>query len=129
VSIEELIAALDELEAAIGKVRSALAGDLAPLPPLRRGVIRPENVLDLVVTLYGVTRDELAGPSRRRDVMGPRHAAMLVLHDHLGYSYSTIGQLLGRNHSTVLAAVGSARKWDRSRISPLLMALRDEYQT
>lgn len=58
-------------------------------------------VLDAVAAYYGLWRAELGGRSRARRVSDPRQVAMYLL-VRAGYTYTAIGGLLGRDHTTVI---------------------------
>lgn len=68
-------------------------------------------VVEEVGRQFGLTVEQLCGPSRSREVVKGRHVAMYVLRDALGLSYPAIGRALGgRDHTTVLRAVGQMRR-------------------
>lgn len=72
-----------------------------PLP--RRGLVRPESVLDVVAEYYGVPLDEIRGPSRRREPCFVRHVAMYLLRELTDLSLNEIARLVGRgDHATVV---------------------------
>lgn len=127
-SVERLVAALEELETALAKVRQALA-DAEPYLPYPRSPrqrshgLAASEVVAVVAAHFGVTAGELISASRRREVTEARQAAMLVLHDHMGYSYSDVGRMLDRDHTTVMAGVARARQWDHSVMAPILQVL------
>lgn len=65
----------------------------------------PEAILDTVSRHFGLTRDQLAGASRARDVTYARHVAMYLLRQTGHHSLAEIGLFLGgRDHTTVLNA-------------------------
>lgn len=64
----------------------------------------PETIIETICSHFSVSRDQLAGRSRARDVTYPRHLAMYLLREQASASLAQIGQLLGgRDHSTVLS--------------------------
>lgn len=64
----------------------------------------PNRIIDAVCSRFSVSREQLAGRSRARDVTYPRHLAMYLLRELGSCSLTQIGQLLGgRDHSTVLS--------------------------
>ena len=74
---------------------------------LSRSSVDPDKIIDEVANTFGVSGDELVGPSRRKRIVRARHVAMYLLHEDLGMTDTAIGRLLGgRNHSTVVNAVG-----------------------
>jgi chromosomal replication initiator protein len=105
-----------ELEGALNQVLafSQIAGkELTPqlarkaLFPLRNETKAPsqQQILDVVCSYFRVTPEQLAGPSRARDITYPRHVAIYLLRRHGSQPLTDIGHLLGgRDHSTVISA-------------------------
>ena len=78
---------------------SAALKPLAAAPPRSA----PASVLDKVGSRFGLTTQQLSGPSRSHDIAYARHLAMYLLREHGHLPLTHIGQLLGgRDHSTVL---------------------------
>jgi chromosomal replication initiation ATPase DnaA len=68
------------------------------------------SVLALTATIFGVTEEELLGPTRQHRVSHPRQIAMAALYE-LGYSLEGVGEFFGnRHHGTVLHARKNAPK-------------------
>ncbi len=62
-----------------------------------------EDVIDLVSSYYKLTKSDLLGEVRRKDIMVPRQVCMFLIRNILDHSYETIGEYFGgRNHTTVL---------------------------
>jgi chromosomal replication initiator protein len=62
--------------------------------------------LEVVAQYFGVTVDELCGPSRVRELAFARHVAMYLLHRYSDLSFREIGMVLGvRDRSTVMSGV------------------------
>jgi len=61
-------------------------------------------IIDTICSRFSISRDQLTGRSRTRDITYPRHLAMYLLRELGSCSLTQIGQLLGgRDHSTVLS--------------------------
>lgn len=60
------------------------------------------QVLAAVAEVYSVSIEDLSGRSRRKEVVEPRQVAMFLLRDMLDLSYPTIGEKLGRDHTTAI---------------------------
>lgn len=60
------------------------------------------QVMAAVAEIYGVTIDDLVSRSRRKEVVEPRQVTMFLLRDMLDLSYPTIGEKLGRDHTTAI---------------------------
>lgn len=65
--------------------------------------------LSAVARLYRVSEAGILSDCRRHEFTRPRHHLMTVLRDE-GRSYPQIGQLLGRDHTTVIAGVRAHRR-------------------
>lgn len=64
------------------------------------------EVIDATASFFHFTREALATPSRRADVVVPRQIAMYLCRNYTGASVAEIAGLLGREHSSVSHAVG-----------------------
>lgn len=69
--------------------------------PPSRHCVSGREILDRVARLHDVTVDDMTGPSRMRHICEARWAAMRELRAS-GKSTPRIGQLLHRDHSTVV---------------------------
>jgi chromosomal replication initiator protein len=59
-----------------------------------------------VAAFYGVTRDELLGRSRSKEMVHPRQVAMYLAREELQITLPQIGEVLGgRDHTTVMYGV------------------------
>jgi chromosomal replication initiator protein len=114
-TIRELEGGLNQLLA----YRQIAGQDLTPdvarkaLSPLRDASqpLSHQQIIDAVCGYFDVTREQLAGPSRARDITYPRHVAIYLLRRFSSRPLTDIGQLLGgRDHSTVISA---ARRIER----------------
>jgi len=112
-----------ELSGDVRRLRSALVGLLArhsltgqPLDlnlaarvlgqlasELRR--TSPEQIRDLVASLFGLEPALLTGKSRKKAVTGPRNLAMYLCRRHTEASFAAIGRVFNRDHATVMYGV------------------------
>ena len=77
------------------------------LYPLRTAPKKPspQEIIDTVCSYFRISHEQLAGPSRARDITYPRHVAIYLLRRFGLYPLTDIGHLLGgRDHSTVISA-------------------------
>lgn len=83
-----------------------------PAQKLKDNLVERDLWLPLVkiAKAHRVSIDEVLGPSRQSFVVRARHACMVHLSEREGFSSTTIGHLLGRDHSTVLYALKRARE-------------------
>ncbi len=81
-------------------IDSALA-DLLP----RRSEVKPDDIIRMVTSVFGVTMERLLGRERTREVALPRQIAMYLLREDANLSLPQIGESLGgRDHTTVMYA-------------------------
>lgn len=72
----------------------------------RRKEVTADKIVDAVVDFYGISRSEIAGKGRRKDLVRPRQIAMYLIREEAGASLVEIGGVLGgRDHSTVVHGI------------------------
>lgn len=69
-----------------------------------------ENIIEVTARIYGVTSKELHEHTRKATIVVPRQVAMYLLRTELGFSFPAIGQLLDRDHTTVIYACNKAKE-------------------
>lgn len=62
-----------------------------------------QRVWDAVCHRYGVLKKTLIGPSRVQRVAFARRMLIYMLREHSHLSFAMIGNMLNRNHTTILA--------------------------
>lgn len=85
------------------EVTAALADEL--IEKTMRALTKPvtdDQLLAAVAEVYGINTRDLVSRSRRKEVVEPRQVAMYLLRDMLDLSYPTIGEKLGRDHTTAI---------------------------
>jgi chromosomal replication initiator protein len=72
----------------------------------RRKHITPDQIIDVVTGYFAISRAEICGKGRRRDLVRPRQIAMYLIREEAGSSLVEIGAALGgRDHSTVVHGI------------------------
>ena len=66
----------------------------------------PDEILLEVSKYYGITVTQILGRSRKKEIKNPRHIVCYILTKR-GYSLSTVGKIMGRDHSTII----NSRDW------------------
>ena len=66
----------------------------------------PSETIDIVSKYYQVGKKILLGDTRVRSIARPRQVLMYLLRTHLRVSLEESGRLVGRDHTTVMHAVG-----------------------
>jgi len=61
--------------------------------------------VDSMAFKYGITRADILSRDRKRKYSWPRQEAYFILHRKHGLSLPRTGQIMGRDHSTVLHGV------------------------
>ena len=70
-----------------------------------------KNIIDAVSRFYDIDIKDLAGKSRKKELVFPRQITMYLLRKELNTSYPTIGQELGgRDHTTAMHAYNKIEK-------------------
>ncbi len=68
--------------------------------------VSADRVIEVVCEKYGITRAELTGQSRKKEIVSVRQLAMYLLQDVAKMNVNSIGRLMGgRNHSTVIHSI------------------------
>lgn len=100
------------------------------LETAKRMVVRTtDDVIDVVASYYKITRSDLIGEERRKEILLPRQICMYLIREALAQSYESIGESFGgRNHTTVLHACNKimAQIRDDERIMRDVNALKKE---
>jgi len=94
----------------------------------RKERVSVSEIIDTVAEHYGITQDELIGPSRQKEFVLPRQIVMYLAREETSASFPEIGQSLGgRDHTTVLHGsqkmAGEVEKKDSLRRD--LIAIRE----
>ncbi|HVL91648.1 MAG TPA: chromosomal replication initiator protein DnaA, partial [Actinomycetota bacterium] len=82
------------------------------LPPDSANDIAVDAIIAETLSYFGLTRDELLGPSRSRHLVHARQIAMYLCRELTPLSLPKIGEAFGgRDHTTVMHADSKIRKW------------------
>ena len=81
-------------------VNTAL-GDMFP----RQQKVEPAQVIELVALSFGISKEQMLGRERTRQIALPRQIAMYLLREEANFSLPQVGEALGgRDHTTVMYA-------------------------
>jgi len=74
-------------------------GDLLP----RQQKVEPDQIIEVVATSFGFTKEQMLGRDRTRQVALSRQVAMYLLREEANFSLPQIGDAMGgRDHTTVM---------------------------
>lgn len=111
-NVRELEGALNRVVAAAKLSNRPIDMDLAqqsiadiPSLPSKSQHFLPTAILDATASFYGLTRETLSSPTRKKAVARARQASSYLLREETSLSLADIGKLLGdRGHTTILRA-------------------------
>lgn len=72
--------------------------------------LTPQRILQSVVEFFGIRVEDILGKAQTRDCVLPRQISMYLCRSQLRLPYMQIGDLFGRDHSTVMSSVKSIQK-------------------
>ena len=108
-NIRELEGCLTRLVAYSSLVKEPITIDLCEqalqevFNTVKRKQITAELIMQTVSDYYGLTLDDMTGPTRKREITVPRQIAMYLTRELTGMSLPQIGNVFGgRDHTTVL---------------------------
>jgi chromosomal replication initiation ATPase DnaA len=92
--------------------RDGVMTGYAPSRTGRGSMAQSADLIETTCRVFGVTRDELLGPSRERRIAYARFACAWAIHkSDPTRSYRAIGEVLGgRHHTTILNAIARAEE-------------------
>lgn len=76
----------------------------------KRSALTPQRVVTEVAHYFGLPVQEIMGKSRGRDCSTPRKIAMHLCRTQLKLPFTRIGELFGRDHSTVMTSVKQVQR-------------------
>lgn len=110
-ALEALILRTHVHHEAKGRLSTALTVSLAKhylsdlIQQEEHSKITPQKIIRTVAETYQVAADDLLGSSQSREATLPRQMAMTLCRTELKMPYKKIGELFGRDHSTVMSSV------------------------
>lgn len=84
----------------------------------QRSELQIRDIINAVSDYYGLTKNQICGKARTKNISNARHIVMYLSRKHLDLSYLKIGEELGgRDHTTVLSGYEKIDKLVRSNDS------------
>lgn len=75
-----------------------------------KSILTPGRIIRTVAEVYGIRMDDILSKSQSREASLPRQIAMLLCRSSLNLPYMKIGDIFGRDHSTVMSSVAHVQK-------------------
>lgn len=72
--------------------------------------LTPTKIVRIVAEYYGIRVEDIFGKAQSRDCAQPRQISMYFCRVHLKLPFKKIGDLFGRDHSTVMTSVKQVQK-------------------
>ncbi|PIQ79687.1 chromosomal replication initiator protein DnaA [Candidatus Peregrinibacteria bacterium CG11_big_fil_rev_8_21_14_0_20_41_10] len=70
-----------------------------------KSITSSDEILDKIADYFNVTKSDLIGDRRSREIMIPRQISMYIMRHEFDYAYEKIGDVMGgRNHTTAMHA-------------------------
>ena len=66
--------------------------------------VTTDSIIDCVCEYFNLTREELLGKKRNKEIVEPRQVCMYIITQLLDMPLLAIGQIFGRDHTTVIHA-------------------------
>ncbi|MGC2595991.1 MAG: DnaA/Hda family protein [Rhabdochlamydiaceae bacterium] len=85
----------------------------------------PEKIISVVSSIYGIRSEDLLGKSQAQECSLPRQIAMYFCRQELKLPFESIGQLFGRDHSTVMTSIKQIKKRIETSDKELLTSLSE----
>lgn len=73
-------------------------------------ILDPDKILQAVTSHYGIRREDVLGKAQTRECVLPRQLAMFLCRSLLKLPFTKIGEIFGRDHSTVMTSVKRIQK-------------------
>ena len=64
-----------------------------------------ERILNVVCRHYGITEESIKSKNRTDTIANARHTAIYIIRELTSLTYSEVGKIFGRNHTTVIASI------------------------
>lgn len=73
--------------------------------------VTPDRIIDCVCKYFNISKDDIIGKKKNKEIVEPRQIAMFLIYDMLDLPLMNIGELFGgRDHTTVIHAKGKVEQ-------------------
>ncbi len=68
--------------------------------------ITPEKIIEIIAKYYKLSKSEIQGKSRKKEIVLARHISMWMIRNITNLTYKEIGKIFkDRDHSTVMSSI------------------------
>lgn len=71
----------------------------------KQNALTPEKIIQATSEHYGIRPDDILGKAQTRECATPRQISMYLCREHLKIPFTKLGEIFGRDHSTVMSSV------------------------
>jgi len=72
---------------------------------LRQQIEKAETIISKVAAFYGMANSDIRGKCRKKEFVKARWIAMYYIRQQTDFTLNTIGDMFGRDHTTVIHAL------------------------
>ena len=76
-----------------------------------------DKIFALILNKYGVSKEDLAGPKRTKDIAAARHICIFLIRELTEMSFPNMAKILNRDHTTILTSYNNS--FARYQIDPV----------
>ena len=91
----------------------------------KQHALTSEKIIQASSDHFGIRPEDILGKAQTRDCTLPRQIAMFLCRHHLKLPFNTIGDIFGRDHSTVMSSVRLIQQGQEGRDPELTAALQE----
>jgi len=88
-----------------------------------KNAFTPEKIIKTIAAHFGIRTEDLLGKSQTREYAVPRQIAIYLCREKLKMPYQKIGELFGRDHSTIMSSVKLIQKAVEEKKPEILEAI------
>lgn len=87
--------------------------------------LSPDKIHASIAHVFGLKKEDILGKSQAKSCSLPRQIAMYLCRHELNFTYQKIGQIFGRDHSTVMTSIRYIEKKITEKDGELLASLAE----
>jgi chromosomal replication initiator protein len=91
----------------------------------KQNALTAEKIIQATSDHYGIRPDDILSKAQTRDCAHPRQISMFLCRHHLKLPFTKIGEIFGRDHSTVMSSVRLVKKSHEARDEEFTSAITE----